>query len=113
MATPQAPSACTLPAAGPGRAQLHPGLASDVGWDGAAWPGPRVLSVRACGRSPEEEPSSPHVCAASLTAGAQGDTEEKEVTPFHRGSGSVISPGPARTRGYDTLGSLSGYQQGV
>lgn len=75
-------------------------------------PGPHMLSVYG-DRLPEEEPSRPQ-SADSLTAGAQRDAEEEEVTPpLPKSSGSVISSGPAGARGYETLGSLWSRQPGA
>ena len=75
-------------------------------------PGPRVLSVHG-DRLPEEEPSRPQ-CAASLTAGAQRDAEEEEVTPPPRAQ-EVLSapgqpgPGDMRPWGASGAGSMMGF----
>lgn len=111
LATPQALSACAFPAGGPGGAQLHPGRASDTGLDGGrAWPGAAGAPHAVCAWGSPSRPQS----ADSLTAGAQRDAEEEEVTPpLPKSSGSVISSGPAGARGYETLGSLWSRQPGA
>lgn len=118
VSTPQASSAGSFPAGGPGGAQLHPGRASDAGlmaagaWTAAAWAPHAVCACRSPSRG---RALPPPVCSLLNSWGSESCRGRGSEPPSSRAQ-EVLSaqsqPGPGDMRPWGASGVISRERDG-